>query len=116
MVSNNNLHPYISGARFLADVDELECNASCTLLLALSGGKGGFGSLLRGAAKSARVTTNFDACRDLSGRRLRHVNGEKKIQEFQTHQVRRRRLLNTSGSPPALMKALGINCLKVCPF
>eukprot|EP00227_Mantoniella_beaufortii_P005218 CAMPEP_0197613332 /NCGR_PEP_ID=MMETSP1326-20131121/58963_1 /TAXON_ID=1155430 /ORGANISM="Genus nov. species nov., Strain RCC2288" /LENGTH=325 /DNA_ID=CAMNT_0043182191 /DNA_START=197 /DNA_END=1171 /DNA_ORIENTATION=- len=58
---------------------------SCTLLLRLVGGKGGFGSLLRGAAKSAKTTTNFDACRDLSGRRLRHVNGERKIIEYAKH-------------------------------
>ena len=58
---------------------------TCTLLLKLAGGKGGFGALLRGAANSAGTTTNFDACRDLSGRRLRHVNGEKKIIEFSKH-------------------------------
>lgn len=58
---------------------------SCALLLGLAGGKGGFGALLRGAANSSGTTTNFDACRDLSGRRLRHVNGEKKIIEFAKH-------------------------------
>ncbi|GBG79407.1 hypothetical protein CBR_g29554 [Chara braunii] len=58
---------------------------SCTLLLRLLGGKGGFGSLLRGAATKAgqKKTTNFDACRDMSGRRLRHVNAEKKLKEWQ---------------------------------
>jgi len=45
------------------------------------GGKGGFGSLLRGSGKGA-VTENEDACRDLSGRRLRTVNAEKKLQEW----------------------------------
>lgn len=34
----------------------------------LPGGKGGFGSLLRASGRVAK-TTNFDACRDLSGRR-----------------------------------------------
>ncbi|PIA49019.1 hypothetical protein AQUCO_01300104v1 [Aquilegia coerulea] len=54
------------------------------LLLRLLGGKGGFGSLLRGAATKAgqKKTNNFDACRDMSGRRLRHVNAEKKLQEW----------------------------------
>jgi len=58
--------------------------ASCTLLLRLRGGKGGFGSLLRGAATKAgqKKTSNFDACRDMSGRRLRHVNAEKKLKEW----------------------------------
>lgn len=57
---------------------------SCTLLLRLPGGKGGFGSLLRGAATKAgqKKTSNFDACRDMSGRRLRHVNAEKKLREW----------------------------------
>lgn len=57
---------------------------SCTVLLRLRGGKGGFGSLLRGAATKAgqKKTSNFDACRDMSGRRLRHVNAEKKLKEW----------------------------------
>lgn len=44
----------------------------------LIGGKGGFGAQLRSLAKQkgAKRTTNFGACRDLSGRRLRHVNDE----------------------------------------
>ncbi|KAJ4951031.1 hypothetical protein NE237_027863 [Protea cynaroides] len=57
---------------------------SVHLLLRLLGGKGGFGSLLRGAASKAgqKKTINFDACRDMSGRRLRHVNAEKKSEEW----------------------------------
>ncbi|KAF1782263.1 Sde2 N-terminal domain [Phytophthora cactorum] len=41
-------------------------------------GKGGFGAMLRSMGKSsgARATTDFGACRDLHGRRLRHVNQE----------------------------------------
>lgn len=45
------------------------------------GGKGGFGSLLRGSRKASQ-TENDDAYRDLSGRRLRIVNAEKKLQEW----------------------------------
>jgi len=56
---------------------------SCQVLLRLRGGKGGFGSLLRGAAKNKNATDNTDSCRDLSGRRLRHVNAEKKLKEWQ---------------------------------
>lgn len=48
---------------------------------ALPGGKGGFGAMLRGAAASKK-TTNFDACRDLQGRRLRHVRDEQAIRQF----------------------------------
>uniref|UniRef100_M4BHB1 C3H1-type domain-containing protein n=1 Tax=Hyaloperonospora arabidopsidis (strain Emoy2) TaxID=559515 RepID=M4BHB1_HYAAE len=44
----------------------------------LRGGKGGFGAMLRSMGKSAgaKATTDFGACRDLHGRRLRHVNQE----------------------------------------
>ncbi len=28
------------------------------------------------------MTDNFDACRDLSGRRMRHVNADKKLAEW----------------------------------
>ncbi|CAH9092988.1 unnamed protein product [Cuscuta epithymum] len=62
------------------------------VLLRLRGGKGGFGSLLRGAATKAgqKKTNNFDACRDMSGRRLRHVNAEKKLEEWKAESGERR--------------------------
>lgn len=62
------------------------------LCLRLRGGKGGFGSLLRGAATKAgqKKTNNFDACRDMSGRRLRHVNAEKKLEEWRAEEEERR--------------------------
>ncbi|EHA8586601.1 putative replication stress response regulator SDE2 [Cocos nucifera] len=65
---------------------------SCSLLLRLRGGKGGFGSLLRGAATKAgqKKTNNFDACRDMSGRRLRHVNAEKKLEEWKAEAEERK--------------------------
>jgi hypothetical protein len=55
-----------------------------SLSLRVVGGKGGFGSLLRGAPSKIgqKKTDNFDACRDLSGKRLRHANNEKKLQEW----------------------------------
>lgn len=37
------------------------------------GGKGGFGSLLRAFGKQITMSTNKDACRDLTGRRLKQV-------------------------------------------
>lgn len=45
---------------------------------ALPGGKGGFGANLRGG-NAANKTTNFGACRDLSGRRLRDVREERAL-------------------------------------
>ena len=47
----------------------------------LRGGKGGFGALLRGAGRAA-ATDNFDAYRDLSGRRLRHVNADERLRDW----------------------------------
>ncbi|KAJ1498832.1 hypothetical protein HMI56_004750 [Coelomomyces lativittatus] len=47
----------------------------------LMGGKGGFGSMLRaqGGRMSSKKSTNFDACRDLNGRRLKTVKEAKKL-------------------------------------
>lgn len=54
------------------------------LVLRLRGGKGGFGALLRGQGRDGKVTTNFDAMRDLQGRRLRHQVAEQKLQEWKS--------------------------------
>lgn len=53
-------------------------------LVRVMGGKGGFGAMLRSArgGLDAKKTTNFDAMRDLSGRRMRHVNNEQKLKEW----------------------------------
>ena len=50
----------------------------------LKGGKGGFGAMLRALAKqnTGHKTTDFGACRDLNGRRLRHVNNDIKLQKW----------------------------------
>lgn len=45
----------------------------------LLGGKGGFGSMLRAIGAQIEKTTNREACRDLSGRRLRDINEEKRF-------------------------------------
>jgi len=50
------------------------------------GGKGGFGSLLRAFGKQMQQSSNKEACRDLTGRRIRHVNNEKKLKEFVENQ------------------------------
>jgi len=54
----------------------------------LRGGKGGFGSLLKGQSKkaAAKTTLDFGACRDLTGRRLRHINDEIKLRKW--HQAK----------------------------
>ncbi|XP_074569391.1 uncharacterized protein LOC141826035 [Curcuma longa] len=87
----------VSGIREISDSTIISASSdglfpSVTLLLRLPGGKGGFGSLLRGAATKAgqKKTNNFDACRDMSGRRLRHVNAEKKLEEWKAEAEDRR--------------------------
>jgi hypothetical protein len=82
----------LSDGRQLQDETLVSTNGSTIhLLLRLRGGKGGFGSLLRGAATKAgqKKTNNFDACRDMSGRRLRHVNAEKKMEEWRAEEGER---------------------------
>ncbi|KAM9316876.1 splicing regulator SDE2 [Gastrophryne carolinensis] len=55
----------------------------------LPGGKGGFGSMLRALGAQIEKTTNREACRDLSGRRLRDVNHEKEMAEWIKKQAER---------------------------
>ncbi|KAF9925512.1 hypothetical protein FBU30_004731 [Linnemannia zychae] len=55
-----------------------------SLSLRLAGGKGGFGSMLRaqGGRMNSQKTTNTEACRDLSGRRIKTVNEAKRMAEY----------------------------------
>lgn len=53
------------------------------------GGKGGFGSMLRAIGAQIEKTTNREACRDLSGRRLRDINEEKRLKEYLEKQKNR---------------------------
>ena len=54
--------------------------------LPLFGGKGGFGSLLRSMNPKKNLADNFDSCRDLSGRRLRTVQNEQRMEEWKARQ------------------------------
>jgi len=55
------------------------------------GGKGGFGSMLRAIGAQIEKTTNREACRDLSGRRLRDINEEKRVRAWLDKQGERER-------------------------
>ncbi|KAJ3704135.1 hypothetical protein LUZ61_007840 [Rhynchospora tenuis] len=86
-----------SGTREVSDQTLISADGdhlfpSLSVLPRLRGGKGGFGSLLRGAASKAgqKKTSNFDACRDMSGRRLRHVNAEKRLEEWKAEAEERK--------------------------
>ena len=60
---------------------------SCNLSLRLRGGKGGFGAQLRGTR--TKMADNFDACRDLQGRRIRVVEAEKKMKKWEEEKKER---------------------------
>ncbi|NXV77468.1 SDE2 regulator, partial [Atlantisia rogersi] len=69
--------------------DVLQNGAVYSLEPRLCGGKGGFGSMLRALGAQIEKTTNREACRDLSGRRLRDVNHEKAMAEWVKQQAER---------------------------
>ncbi|XP_023586698.1 splicing regulator SDE2 [Trichechus manatus latirostris] len=69
--------------------DAVQHGAVYSLEPRLFGGKGGFGSMLRALGAQIEKTTNREACRDLSGRRLRDVNHEKAMAEWVKQQAER---------------------------
>ncbi|KFW77050.1 Protein SDE2, partial [Manacus vitellinus] len=75
--------------RLASDEDVLQSGAVYSLEPRLCGGKGGFGSMLRALGAQIEKTTNREACRDLSGRRLRDVNHEKAMAEWVKKQAER---------------------------
>ncbi|XP_055849710.1 splicing regulator SDE2 [Episyrphus balteatus] len=59
-----------------------DSTADINVQLRIPGGKGGFGSMLRAIGAQIEKTTNREACRDLSGRRLRDINEEKRLKAW----------------------------------
>eukprot|EP00929_Paragymnodinium_shiwhaense_P118531 TRINITY_DN90446_c0_g1_i1.p1 TRINITY_DN90446_c0_g1~~TRINITY_DN90446_c0_g1_i1.p1 ORF type:complete len:459 (-),score=148.06 TRINITY_DN90446_c0_g1_i1:28-1404(-) len=77
------------------------------VIFRLLGGKGGFGALLRKQMGQGKKTTNFDAMRDLSGRRLRHAKAVDRIKEWMEKKKRDDELVNLIvGEGPELPKVL----------
>ena len=77
----------VYNGRFLNDDSTVETcgissDSTLDLLLPLLGGKGGFGANLRASGKH-KLDDNFDACRDLQGRRIRHKTASDKLEEWQ---------------------------------
>ena len=66
-------------------------NATVDVALSLIGGKGGFGSMLRALGAQIEKTTNNEACRDLSGRRLRDINEETRLKNYVAGHAERER-------------------------
>lgn len=73
----------------LVSKDDQTCNGDLQMHLRLVGGKGGFGSMLRAIGAQIEKTTNREACRDLSGRRLRDINEEKRMKAWLDKQKER---------------------------
>ncbi|OCT79480.1 replication stress response regulator SDE2-like [Xenopus laevis] len=81
---------YVKCNGHLADLEEkLQDGQTYSIEPRLCGGKGGFGSMLRALGAQIEKTTNREACRDLSGRRLRDVNHEKAMAEWTKKQADR---------------------------
>lgn len=66
----------------LVNPDDFLYDGDVNVVPRLVGGKGGFGSMLRAIGAQIEKTTNREACRDLSGRRLRDINAEKRLKEW----------------------------------
>jgi len=87
-------------------LEMLESGRPCMVrvLFRLLGGKGGFGSLLR-SQKGGKKTTNFDAMRDLNGRRIRHVKAVERIKDWLEQKKRDDELVKMlTGEGPELPK------------
>uniref|UniRef100_A0A8C9NNJ2 Replication stress response regulator SDE2 n=1 Tax=Serinus canaria TaxID=9135 RepID=A0A8C9NNJ2_SERCA len=87
-IPEENLYVKCNG-RLVSDEDELQSGVVYSLEPRLCAGKGGFGSMLRALGAQIEKTTNREACRDLSGRRLRDVNHEKAMAEWVKKQAER---------------------------
>ena len=85
-----NIQLYKNG-RILRLNDLLKHNDVVEVVGRLNGGKGGFGSMLRAMGNQIQKTNNKEACRDLSGRRLRDINDEKRLKQFVSKKAERER-------------------------
>ncbi|XP_053669905.1 splicing regulator SDE2-like [Anopheles nili] len=71
-----------NGRRIRPDLDSLRSDMPLRICERVPGGKGGFGSMLRAIGAQIEKTTNREACRDLSGRRLRDIKEEKRLKAY----------------------------------
>ncbi|XP_055905656.1 splicing regulator SDE2 [Eupeodes corollae] len=71
-----------NGKIITPDTYHNDSTANINVQLRTLGGKGGFGSMLRAIGAQIEKTTNREACRDLSGRRLRDINEEKRLKAW----------------------------------
>lgn len=82
-----DIHGYIKEKMGITDywLSSSPSSGIFEIRLRIVGGKGGFGSQLRSQGSkmsSIKRAGNYEDCRDLTGRRIRHVKDEKAIQEY----------------------------------
>ncbi|CAG0884667.1 unnamed protein product [Darwinula stevensoni] len=80
---------FMKHGKLLTEGTPLEDGDRIQMCFRTLGGKGGFGSMLRAIGAQIEKTTNHEACRDLSGRRLRDINEEKKLKNWLEKQAER---------------------------
>ncbi|XP_076267704.1 splicing regulator SDE2 [Rhynchophorus ferrugineus] len=79
----------MSNGRLMKDGVPQDSARQIDVVLSTLGGKGGFGSMLRAIGAQIEKTTNREACRDLSGRRLRDINEEQRLKKWVAQQAER---------------------------
>ena len=92
---DKNFIYFVSNGKTLKDDESLN-NYNDMIIetrIRLKGGKGGFGSSLKIQQAVKKQTKNFDACRDLQGRRLRKVNQERQLNEWRLKKAEEEKLL-----------------------
>lgn len=90
-VSPQDLFVTVNGRTHSCDLEFTTLDNVVRVCTKLVGGKGGFGSMLRAIGAQIEKTTNREACRDLSGRRLRDINEEKRLRKWLEGQEDRER-------------------------
>nr|CAI5823143.1 unnamed protein product [Callosobruchus analis] len=86
-VSGNEYYLVCNGN--LVKDDSFVNNGIVHIVPRVYGGKGGFGSMLRAIGAQIEKTTNREACRDLSGRRLRILMKNKGLKNWINQQAER---------------------------
>jgi len=71
----------------------IQTDSTVEAVFPVLGGKGGFGSMLRMIGAQIEKTTNKEACRDLSGRRLRDINEETRLKAYVNKKAEREQVI-----------------------
>ncbi|XP_013073452.2 splicing regulator SDE2-like [Biomphalaria glabrata] len=79
----------LNNGHIMTKTDPVKDGNTYHIVPRLLGGKGGFGSMLRAIGAQIEKTTSREACRDLSGRRMRDINNEKKLKEWLAKEAER---------------------------